>query len=218
VAPPGGAEPQPDLPPVVLPVLPVLEEARRLGLVGPGPVMPHLAHAVGFADAAGGAPQGPAVDLGSGGGIPGLPLALLWPRSVWMLLDASERRTAFLNRAIEALDLGDRVAVVRGRAEDVGREPDRRGRAVLVVARSFGPPPVTAECGCPMLAVGGRMVVSEPPEGGSRWPPEALSVLGAAAGPVIRAAGGSYQVLEQVSTCPARFPRRSGIPAKRPLF
>jgi 16S rRNA (guanine527-N7)-methyltransferase len=220
VTPSGAAGPQPpELPPAVRRALPVLEEARRLGLLGPGPVMPHLAHALGFAHAAAGPPPGPAVDLGSGGGVPGLPLALLWPGSVWMLVDASERRTAFLSRAVDALALGDRVEVLRGRAEDLGREPDRRGEARLVVARGFGPPAVTAECACPLLAVGGRLVVSEPPEGaGPRWPAEALALLGAAVGPLIRASAGSYQVLEQVSACPERFPRRPGIPTKRPLF
>jgi len=203
----------------VLPVLPVLEEARALGLLGPGPVLPHLVHALGFAEASAGPPPGPAVDLGSGGGIPGLPLALLWPDSVWMLVDASARRTAFLSRAADALGLGERVEVVRERAETVGREPGRRGRALLVVARSFGAPAVTAECGCPLLAVGGRMVVSEPPAGaGARWPPGSLTLLGAAVGPLIRVGGAAYQVLEQVSACPERFPRHSGMPRKRPLF
>jgi 16S rRNA (guanine527-N7)-methyltransferase len=203
----------------VVPAFAVLEEARALGLLGPGPVLAHLVHALGFADAAGGPPRGPAVDLGSGGGVPGLPLALLWADSVWALIDASERRTAFLARAVATLQVGDRVEVVRGRAEDVARQADRRGAAALVVARSFGAPAVVAECGCPLLAVGGRMVVSEPPEGGgARWPSEPLAVLGAAVGRRVAAAGATYQVLHQVSRCPDRFPRRSGVPAKRRLF
>lgn len=199
--------------------LPVLEEARRRGLLGPGPVAPHLAHAVGFAEAAGGPPCGPALDLGSGGGLPGLALALLWPASRWVLLDAGQRRTAFLVGAVAELGLEERVEVLRGRAEEVGRQPERRSRYSLVVARSFAPPPIAAECAAPFLAVGGLLVVSEPPEPDSdRWPAEGIRILGLERRATSRQGCGSYQVLEQVATTPDRFPRRPGIPAKRPLF
>lgn len=201
------------------PAVPVLEEARTRGFVGPGPVEPHLVHALGFAAACGRAPAGPVADLGSGGGIPGLALALLWPESSWALVDASERRTAFLAEAVATLGLARRVEVLHGRAEDIGRQAGRRGRYVLVVARSFGPPAVTAECGCPLLDVGGRLVVSEPPEASrSRWPPERVAGLGATVKATVRTRQGTFQVLEQVRPCPDRFPRRSGVPAKRPLF
>ena len=197
----------------------MLEEARRRGLLGPGPVAPHLTHAMGFARALGGPPAGPAVDLGSGGGLPGMALALVWPATRWVLLDAGQRRTAFLLEAVEALGLGDRVEVLRGRAEEVGRRPDRRSRHALVVARSFGPPAVTAECAAPLLAVGGRLVVSEPPApAGLRWPAEAVRTLGLALVAAVAEDGGTYQVLEQWAPCPDRFPRRPGIPQKRPLF
>jgi len=207
------------VPAELAPAVPVLEEARTRGLVGPGPVEPHLLHALGFAAVCGRPPAGPAADLGSGGGVPGLALALLWPESSWALVDASERRTGFLSEAVVTLDLAPRVEVLRGRAEDIGRQVGRRGRYVLVVARSFGAPAVTAECGCPLLAVGGRLVVSEPPEGsGSRWPPERVAGLGAAVEATVRTQHGTFQVLEQVRPCPDRFPRRSGMPTKRPLF
>ena len=199
--------------------MPVLEQARARGFLGPGPVERHVFHALGFAEAAGGRPAGPAVDLGSGGGVPGLPLALLWPATQWVLLDAGERRTSFLVEAIATLRLSGRVTVVRGRAEEVGRQPHRRAGHALVVARGFGPPAVTAECGAGLLSVGGRMVVSDPPGGApGRWPAEPLARLGLAVGPLVHAGGGSYQVLVQVTPCPERFPRRPGLPAKRPLF
>jgi 16S rRNA (guanine527-N7)-methyltransferase len=90
-----------------------------------------------------------------------------------------------------------------------------------VVARSFGSPAVTAECAAPFLEVGGILVVSEPPDRGAsvRWPVEGLADLGLA--PV--ASGGhrgrfGYQVVEKQVPTPDRFPRRTGIPAKRPLF
>ena len=98
-----------------------------------------------------------------------------------------------------------------GRAEAWGREEARRGSAQLVTTRGFGPPGVAGECAAPFLAVGGRLLVSEPPEV-RPWPPEALATLGLV--PVGRQ--GSIMVLEQTAPCPARFPRRN--PARRPLF
>jgi 16S rRNA (guanine527-N7)-methyltransferase len=154
-----------------------------------------------------------ALDLGSGGGVPGLILAQRWPATSWTFLDANDRRCRFLGEAITALELGDRAAVVQGRAEEVGRGDDQRGSYDLVTARSFGPPATTAECAAPFLAVGGRLLVSEPPDGPPRWPVE-VEQLGLR---VVERVGG-IQVLEQASLCPDRFPRRTGVPLKRPLF
>ncbi len=200
-------------------LLAVLTEARRLGLLGPGPVEEHIEHAKGFAVAAGGAPLGQVVDLGSGAGIPGLVLALTWPDVPFVLVDASRRRSTFLDDAVVRLGLSARVGVVRARAEVLGRDDGWRGRAELVVARGFGPPAVVAECAAPLLVVGGRLVVSEPPDReGSRWPAPALAALGLDAGGVVEHAGRGYQVLRQERPCPPPFPRRAGIPSKRPLF
>lgn len=164
-------------------------------------------------------PPARAADLGSGGGLPGLPLALAWPASTWVLIDAHERRTAFLEDAVATLDLGDRVSVRRQRAEDAGRDPDLRGQLDLVVARSFGPPAVTAECAAPLLRVGGRLVVSEPPEADStRWPPDGVAQLGLALIERIHVSEASYQSLAQVDLVDERYPRRVGIPVKRPLW
>lgn len=209
-------------------LIPVLEEARRRGFLGPGPVEAHLDHAAGFAvvveeetSAGAGAGRAPAraADLGSGAGLPGLPLALWFVETVWSLVEVSVRRAAFLREVVARLELGERVTVVEARTEDVGREPAHRAQYDLVVARSFGPPAVLAEAAAPLLGVGGRAVVSEPPGGEpGRWPAAGLALLGLRAGPSVRAAGAAYQVLEQVTLCPARFPRRVGMPAKRPLF
>lgn len=144
-------------------------------------------------------------------------LAEAWPDAEIVLLDANERRTAFLADAVDRLGLGRSVSVVRARAEDAGRNPALRGRADLVVARGFGPPSVTAECAAPLLTVGGQLVVSEPPDDTDRWPPRPLAELGLV--PVRRVeAPGRYVVLRQAAMCPDRYPRRVGVPAKRPLF
>ncbi len=205
----GGAAPVPDL-------LVQLERARALGFLGPGPVLDQVRHSHGFVSALE-TVRGTVGDLGSGGGVPGLPLALARPDLELVLIDAGHRRVVFLEEAVAALGLGDRVRVVEGRAEEVGRGP-LRGTLDAVVARSFGPPAPTAECAAPLLRVGGRLVVSEPPEGGAaRWPTPGIELLGLRATTAVPGPP-RLQVLEQVAPCPAEYPRRDGVPAKRPLF
>ena len=95
------------------------------------------------------------LDLGSGGGLPGLVLAQHWPDTPAVLLDASERRTAFLSEAVLELGWADRVHVVRARAEEAGSvHSGFRAGFDVVWARSFGSPPVTAECAAPFLKPG----------------------------------------------------------------
>ena len=190
-----------------------MERAQGRGFLGPGPVNEHLEHAKGFL-AAVDAPSR-ALDLGSGAGIPGLALALTWAASTWVLLDAGARRAAHLEEAVADLDLGSRVTVVRERAEVAAREDGLRAAFDLVVARSFGPAAVTAECASGFLCVGGRLIVSEPPEDvADRWASPGLASLGLAD----RGRRGAVRVLEQVEPLSERYPRRVGIPMKRPLW
>jgi 16S rRNA (guanine527-N7)-methyltransferase len=202
----------------------VLEEARRRGFLGPGPVEAHLDHADGFAEAVGslwgsdgGSKQ--VADLGSGGGVPALSLAVRFVAWTWTLVESGTRRAGFLREAVQELGLADQVEVVEDRAEVVGRSPVHRARYDLVVARGFGPPAVVAECAAPLLCVEGRVVVSEPPGGNpARWPEEGLAPLGLRPLCALQAGGSSFQVLRQFALCPERFPRRVGMPSKRPLF
>lgn len=204
----------------------LLERSRQLGFLGPGPIDAHLAHAQAFARVV---PADPAraLDLGAGGGLPGLVLAATtWPETRWTFLDANVRRTEFLREAVEELDLAARVDVITERAEVVGRQETHRGGYDLVVARSFASPPVTAECAAPLLVPGGRLVVSEPPAGdvSSRWPDAPLAELGFAPASLQLVADDDgapvahLAVLELLRPAPERYPRRTGIPAKRPLF
>jgi 16S rRNA (guanine527-N7)-methyltransferase len=189
-----------------------LERARALGFLGPGPVIDHVTHAEGFlaaiADVA-----GTVIDLGAGGGVPGLVEAVSRPDLEVVLVDAMAKRCRFLESATAAL--GVAAVVVEGRAEVVGRG-DLRGSAAAVLARGFATPAVTAECAAPLLEVGGVLVVSEPPDEVDRWPAEALAELGLT--PRYRTTSPAMQVLEQVRACTDRYPRRTGVPAKRPLF
>jgi 16S rRNA (guanine527-N7)-methyltransferase len=193
-------------------LLDVLEEAKSLGFLGPGPVDSHLEHARRFVVTALELPAR-ALDLGSGGGVPGLVLAFTWPKSHWVLLDAMHKRCVFLRDAVERLGLVGSVEVVEGRAEDVARRPEQRSSFDLVTSRSFGSPAVTAECAAGFLKVGGHLLVSEPPGGEPRWPAGGLGLLG-----LSLLSASNVAVLQSVRKCPNKYPRKVGQPAKQPLF
>ena len=196
----------------------MLAEAQDLGFLGPGPVEAHRAHAAAFVAPLADRPPGLGVDLGSGGGIPALVVATALPAWRWELVETGARRAAFLERAVQALDLVDRVRVRQLRAEDLGRTAGERARADAVTARSFGPPAVTAECAAPLLRPGGALVVSEPPGGRSdRWDEARLADLGLGVAEQ-RPGPPALVVLAQRTACPARYPRKAGLPAKRPLW
>lgn len=192
-----------------------LERARALGFLGPGPVEHHIDHAQGFVRALEGV-AGRVVDLGSGGGVPGLVLAVERPDLDLVLVDSMDKRCRFLEQAVNELGC-HQVQVIHARAEEVGRGP-LRGTAAAVVARSFGQPATTAECAAPLLQVGGHLVVSEPPgASGARWPTAGTAMLGLAPTELV-VGPPTLQILEQQADCDARYPRRPGLPAKRPLF
>ncbi|MGI0151497.1 MAG: RsmG family class I SAM-dependent methyltransferase [Thermoplasmata archaeon] len=207
----------------------VLASAQGLGIIGPGSVERHVRHAEAFADAveqairigSGHPPPSRVVDLGSGAGLPGLVLARRWPSSSIDLLEGSARRASFLAEALDRLGWSGRVGIVAERAEAAGRSPGRRGRYDAVVARSFGLPAVTAECGAPLLEAGGWLVVSEPPSGGGteeRWPSTGLGELGMSAAIPLVDGGFHFAAVHLLRACPDRFPRRVGVPVTRPLF
>jgi 16S rRNA (guanine527-N7)-methyltransferase len=248
----------------------VLQEAQRLGFLGGASLEAHLTHSKEFAlaldreracpSAGSLGPEedrlyetgrpGSFLDLGTGGGVPGLVLASIWELAEGFLLDSNVRKTAFLGAALQQLGWAPRVSVLRSRAESAGRDPKLRGAFDVVVSRAFGPPAVTAECAAPLLRRGGWLVVSEPPPSpstteprpteprpteppaapvgsplpnplpalpSSRWPREPLAVLGLEPEGVWKGQY-SFQLLRQTRICPSRFPRREGVPSKRPLF
>lgn len=193
-------------------LLSALVEAQERGFFGPGPVVDHVVHARRLSCAL--PSVGVGIDLGSGGGVPGLVFALDHPDMEWIFVESQERRAGWLAEAVAWVGLAN-VVVRRERVELTGRS-ELRATATVVTARSFAPPGVTAECGAPLLAPGGTLWVSEPPEPtGTRWPTAGLALLGLARRPPeVR----SWVALERVGFCPDRYPRRVGIPAKRPLF
>jgi 16S rRNA (guanine527-N7)-methyltransferase len=211
----------------------VLRQAQDLGFFGPGEMRRHREHAGAFVglvrEELG--PEEPErfLDLGSGGGLPGLVLAEAFPDTPGTLLDSQHRRTAFLEQAVAELGWGDRIAVVNARAEDAARSPAHRGRYSLVVARSFAAPAVTAECAVGFLSPGARLIVSEPPTSDPtapgpapavRWHPAGLTQLGfePPTPRITSQSGATIATLRLPTTTADRWPRRPGIPAKRPLW
>lgn len=201
----------------------LLERARELGFLGPGDPAVHRAHAAAFVaawDAERARAPASVCDLGAGGGVPGLVLALHWADARIVLLEAAQRRCAFLEEAVVALGLTATTSVAEGRAESLARTLDLEGAFELVTARSFGPPAVAAECAARLLAPGGVLLVAEPPDGAetaTRWPEDGLAALGL--GPARPTATiRRLVVIERVRACPDRYPRRVGVPSKRPLF
>lgn len=198
----------------------MLQDAQAYGFIGPGCVDSQICRSLAFAAAYGQlSPQSPplAVDLGSGGGLPALPLVLAWSDSRWVLIESNHRRAAHLTRAVNHLGLDNRVSVRCERAEDTGRT-EFRARAHLVTARGFGSPAPTAECAAPLLCLGGHLLVAEPPGGRpQRWDPDGLAKLGMQTSVAFRTPI-ALQALRQVRPCPTLYPRRVGTPAKRPLF
>ncbi|MEI6570129.1 MAG: RsmG family class I SAM-dependent methyltransferase [Actinomycetes bacterium] len=198
-------------------LLMVFEAAKEGGALGPSPVDEHLKHALAWAEIL---PEPKRfVDLGSGGGVPGLILAMLFPDSEAVLIDARRRRSANLEISVHTLGLTERVSVLCARAEEAGRDPEMRGGFDLVVARSFGSPAITAECAAPFLAVGGSLSVSEPPSASDdRWQLDGLNALGLAKPELHRIGEAGFMVSRLETLCPDRYPRRNGMPEKRPLW
>lgn len=198
------------------PLTDVLVEGRARGLIGRLDLAEQIRHSTGFVGAL--PDEGRLLDLGAGNGLPGLVIACI--RDEWRvtLLESAARRCRFLEWAVEELDLGGRVTVVHGRAEVVAREDEHREGYAAVVSRSFGPPSVTAECARGFLVDGGVLVVSDPPDGDSRWGDAGLAALGFRVERSYRSGGGSFTVLRAVGVCREEIPRRVGLPQKRPLF
>lgn len=159
-------------------LLETLRDAQRFGFFGDRPIEEAAQHARGFVDAIGPLPPGARlVDLGSGGGLPGLVVADAYPHVHIALIDRREKRTDFLRRAASRLGF-DHVEVIAG---DVATLIDsviaeERPCFDVVTARGFGPPSVTLTMANGLIGSAGRIVISEPPAA-DRWDPELLTEL-----------------------------------------
>jgi 16S rRNA (guanine527-N7)-methyltransferase len=170
------------------------------------------------------AAAGRVVDVGTGAGFPGLPLKIVVDPMRLTLIEATGKKADFCRSVVAGLNLR-RVEVVHGRAEDVGRRPTDRQAYDLAVARAVAALPILVEFALPLVRVGGRMLAQK----GESGPIEAHQADGA-----IRLLGGRLRQIhavelpgvaeartiveiDKVGATPDDYPRRAGIPAKRPL-
>lgn len=204
----------------------ILRQAQDLGMFGPGALAEHRRHSEELSRLAlSGLDRERTLaflDLGSGGGLPGLVLGWALPdsdRLTGALLDSQRRRAAFLEAAVGRLGVTGRIQIVMARAEDTARDVTHRERYDLVIARAFGPPAVTAECAVAFLRPGGRLVVSEPPESDpARWDEEQLAALGLSPPELRSSAHAHAAILHRQGDLSDHWPRKPGIPEKRPLW
>ncbi len=164
------------------------------------------------------------IDVGSGGGLPGLALACMRPERQITLLEATGKKCDFLRRTVEALSL-PQVTVAQGRAEELARQPEHRGAYQLAFARAVAALPALCECCLPFLAIGGRFFAMKGPR--------AAEELAAAKGALFLLKAEYRQsipyslpdgsgercilVIEKTGGTPAAYPRRPGLPVKQPL-
>ena len=169
-------------------------------------------------------PPGPlrVIDVGSGAGLPGLPLRLARPDLSLTLLEANRRKAAFLVQAAATLGLAD-VEVVARRAEEAGHDPRHRERYDFALARALAAMPVLVELCLPFVAVGGRLLAMKTAAAGEAESARvAIDRLGGRLLEIGAAASsarslGEVVVVEKVRSTPAGYPRRPGVPERRPL-
>jgi len=162
-------------------------------------------------------------DVGSGAGFPGIPLAIMLPDVRITLIDALDKRVKFLNDVIKALDLN--AVAVHARCEDAGKKPELREQFDIATSRAVASLNILCELSLPLVKVGGQMIAYK----GPIWQEEAaqaenaLSILGgqvAGAKPAdIPGRDWNHMLvyIDKVSPTPEKYPRRPGVPEKKPL-
>jgi 16S rRNA (guanine527-N7)-methyltransferase len=176
-----------------------LAEAQRIGALGPQPVDESIEHAMAYVRCVDAGDRS-LIDLGSGGGLPGLVLAVHCPGlERIVLIDRRAKRTDLLRRLVGRLGLRDRVSVVTDDVFRYGRTAGVAGEFDLVSARSFGTPLLLAQAAFPLLGGSGRLMVSEPPEStGERWKLAEIAALFH-----VKHVSGGLAVLSKASIVPA---------------
>jgi 16S rRNA (guanine527-N7)-methyltransferase len=171
-----------------------------------------------------GHPPGRAMDVGTGAGFPGLPLKIVWPQLRVTLVEATAKKAEFCRHVVGGLGL-EGVEVVHGRAEEIGHQPEHRQAYDWALARAVAAMPVLVEYLLPVLRLGGRAVAQK----GDSGPAEvhaaerALSLLGGHVRQLVPvelpgvAEARYLVVIEKVAATPPEYPRRPGVPGRKPL-
>jgi 16S rRNA (guanine527-N7)-methyltransferase len=194
----------------------VLETNREFNLTGAKSdeeLLPHLLDSLSVVPFV----TGPLVDVGSGAGLPAIPIAIATGLPV-TLIETTRKKAAFLQRAIDAFEL--QGTVITARAETAAHDPSLRERFVCGTARAVSSAPTVAELLLPFIGVGGAAILQR----GTLDPRERTALQDAALmlGAHVeseRMADGERRIVivRKIAATPQRFPRRTGIPEKRPL-
>jgi 16S rRNA (guanine527-N7)-methyltransferase len=173
----------------------------------------HILDALRAVEELDGCPDGPLVDVGSGGGIPGLVLGVVRPERALHLVEATTRKAAFLRET--ATRMGICATVHAERSELLaGVGAPLRDACACACARALAAPPVAAELCLPLVATGGRVILWL---GQSAAPDDVSRAAAELAGRVRPSDTPGLLVIEKLDGTPARFPRRPGVAAHRPL-
>lgn len=161
------------------------------------------------------------VDVGSGGGLPGLPLKIARPELDVTLVEADQAKAAFLVQACARLGLAG-VEVVSRRAEEIGQDTRYREVFDVAVARALAPMAVLVELCLPLVRVGGRLLAQKTDKEEIEPARHAIEVLGGSPPRVVQApsgvrSSGTVVVVEKLRPTPEAYPRRAGLPSRRPL-
>lgn len=166
--------------------------------------------------------SGRAADIGTGAGFPGIPLAIMYPEAAFVLIDSLGKRVNFLEECKKQLKL-DNVTAVKARAEEAGRKDEFRESFDLVVSRAVASLPLLCEYCLPLVKEGGFFAAykSQKADEEVKNAEKAIEVLGGKLIDVYRKTlegdDRTILMLKKVLPCPSQYPRKPGIPAKRPL-
>lgn len=165
------------------------------------------------------------MDIGTGAGFPGIPLKILLPELQLVMVDSAGKKATFVSHVVKSLRLDD-TTVLSARAEDLAQTHEHRERYEVVISRALSRMPVVAELCLPLCHVGGRVIALKKGEHLRAELGEGAFAVGELGGrygepvPVrlsLLEEGRLLVTIEKVSPTPARYPRRAGIPGKRPL-
>jgi len=170
------------------------------------------------------APHSRVVDVGAGAGFPGLPLRIVCPQMHLTLLEATGKKTAFLQHVSSVLGLSN-VKIVNARAEDAGHDPAQREQHDLVLARAVAHMPILMEYLLPLCRIGGRCIAMKGESAAAEigLAENALRLLGGRLAQLTpielpHVAETHYLVvIDKIAATPHHYPRKPGIPSKKPL-
>lgn len=172
-------------------------------------------------------PDNPApkvIDIGAGAGVPGIPLKIVFPNIRLTLLDSTNKKTVFLNHVKQKLGFDD-IEVVTGRAEEVVHRSKFREQFDLVLARGLAPLATLVELTLPFCKIGGKLVAHKKGDIAQELKnaKKATEILGGRLAEVTPVTLSEFPdnrclvVIEKIAPSPAQYPRRSGMPVKKPL-